>query len=96
MAAYASSIDALRELLTPGHSLCAYGSCRVTNITQDIHCMTNGIEYCAVQVTCDSNIQYGIQAFGEEAIELHKEALRLSGKKIEELKERIPILYNAS
>ena len=81
--AYASSIDALRELLTPGNSLSAYGSCRVTNITQDIHCTTNGVEYCAVQVTCDGNIQYGIQALGEEAIKLHKEALRLSGKKME-------------
>jgi hypothetical protein len=33
--------------------------------------MTNGIEYCAVEVTCDGNVQYGIQAYGEEAIELH-------------------------
>ena len=38
--------------------------------------MINGIEYCAVEITCDDATQYGIQAYGEEAIELHKEALR--------------------
>ena len=38
--------------------------------------MVNGIEYCAVEITCDDATQYGIQAYGEEAIELHEEALR--------------------
>jgi hypothetical protein len=38
--------------------------------------MINGIEYCAVEITCDDTTQYGIQAYGDEAIELHKEALR--------------------
>lgn len=38
--------------------------------------MINGIEYCAIEITCDDGTQYGIQAHGEEAIELHKEALR--------------------
>jgi hypothetical protein len=33
------------------------------------------LEFISCQQHCDSNIQYGIQAFGEEAIELHKEAL---------------------
>jgi hypothetical protein len=54
--------------------------------------MTNGIRYCAVEVTCNGNVQYGIQAYGEEAIELHKEALRLSEKKHIEGKERLPLL----
>jgi hypothetical protein len=40
--------------------------------------MTDGIEYYAVEVTCKDSTQYGIQAYGQEAIELHKEALRLS------------------
>jgi hypothetical protein len=35
----------------------------------------NGIEYCAVEITCDDAMQYGIQTYGE-AIGLHKEALK--------------------
>jgi hypothetical protein len=77
MAAYVSSIDALRELLTPPS---VFGNCRITSIPQNMRYMTNGIEYCALEVTCDGNVQYGIQAYGEEAIELHKEALGLSKK----------------
>ena len=38
--------------------------------------MVNGIEYCAVEITCDDATQYGIQAYGDEATELHKEAAR--------------------
>jgi hypothetical protein len=34
--------------------------------------MKNGIEYFFVEVTCDDSTQYGIQAYGEEAIELYK------------------------
>jgi hypothetical protein len=37
-----------------------------------------GIEYCLVEVTCDDGEQYGIQAFGREAEQLHKEALKRS------------------
>ena len=33
-------------------------------------------EYCLVEVTCNNGEQYGIQAFGGEAVQLHKEALR--------------------
>jgi hypothetical protein len=36
--------------------------------------LENGIEYCLVEVTCDDGEQYGIQAFGREAVQLHKEA----------------------
>jgi hypothetical protein len=40
--------------------------------------LKNGIEYCLVEVTCDDGEQYGIQAFGGEAVQLHKEALKRS------------------
>jgi hypothetical protein len=40
--------------------------------------LKNGIEYCLVEVTCDDGEQYGIQAFGGEAAQLHKEAVRRS------------------
>jgi hypothetical protein len=49
--------------------------CRITEIPQDILHTINGIEYCAVEITCDVAMQYGIQTYGE-AIGLHKEALR--------------------
>lgn len=69
MALYDSSVQALQRLLTSG-------TCSITKIPQGIPHMINGIEYCAIEITCDNGTQYGIQAHGEEAIELHKEALR--------------------
>ena len=39
--------------------------------------MNNGIEYYFVEVTCKDGIQYGIQAFGQEAITLHEETMKL-------------------
>lgn len=63
MDSHNNSVDALRRLLSTGQSSPS-GS------------MINGIEYCPVEITCDDATQYGIQAYGEEAIELHKEALR--------------------
>ena len=70
-----SSIHALQRLLSTNLSSSS-GNCRITKIPQNITHMINGIEYCAVEITCDDGTQYGIQAHGEEAIELHKEALR--------------------
>jgi hypothetical protein len=56
--------------------------------------MVNGIEYCPIEITCDAT-QYGIQAYGEEAIELHKEALRHYMLE-KEGKKDIPLAYNIS
>ena len=39
--------------------------------------MNNGIEYYFVEVTCNDGIQYGIQAFGEEALALYDETMNL-------------------
>ena len=39
--------------------------------------MNNGIEYYFVEVTCNDGIQYGIQAFGEEALALYYETMNL-------------------
>jgi hypothetical protein len=36
--------------------------------------MTNGLKYYSVEVTCSDGIQYGIQAYGDEAEDLYKEA----------------------
>jgi hypothetical protein len=38
--------------------------------------MRNGIEYCFIEVICSDGTQYGLQAYGEEAKELYREAYR--------------------
>jgi hypothetical protein len=110
MASYTDSIHALRELLASNLS---YSSCcSITKISQNISHLSNGIEYCLIEITCDDGIQYGIQACGDGAIQLHKEALKYykqqplqSGKQEgekekEEKKERhqviTPFVYNVS
>jgi hypothetical protein len=39
--------------------------------------MNNGIEYYYVEVTSNDGIQYGIQAFGEEAIDLYNITMKM-------------------
>ena len=75
MTRYGNSIDALQDLFQPTSGQPLDCACRITKLTHDAS-LENGIEYCLVEVTCDNGEQYGIQAFGEEAIELHKEALK--------------------
>jgi hypothetical protein len=76
---YTNSISALQQLLFSGPPN-AEGDdsqknvhCHITKKSQNICHVINGIEYCSVEVTCDNGSQYGIQAFGDEAIELYKE-----------------------
>jgi hypothetical protein len=37
--------------------------------------LSNGIEYTFVEITCADGIQYGLQAYGKEALELNRVAL---------------------
>ena len=71
-----NSIHALRGLLQPDYGGRSVAGCRITKLSREIYLLENGIEYCHVEVTCGGGEQYGIQAFGEEAVELHKEALK--------------------
>ena len=48
--------------------------CYMTKGSRELSFTEDGQEYCFVQVTCDDGVQYGIQAFGDEAIELYEEA----------------------
>jgi hypothetical protein len=64
---YDSSIDALRDLLS---------SQQITDITANLSHLTNGIEYSFVEVTCNDGVQYGLQAYGKEALELNRVALQ--------------------
>ena len=68
---YGSSIEALHDL---------FGSRTVTEISVNLSQLTNGIEYVFVETTCDDGSQYGLQAYGKEALELHREVLEISNK----------------
>ena len=70
---YSSSIEALHDLLR---------SRRVTDISANLSRLTNGIGYVFVEITCHDGSQFGLQAYGEEALELHRVALEISNKLI--------------
>ncbi|HEY7079066.1 MAG TPA: hypothetical protein VH500_05150 [Nitrososphaeraceae archaeon] len=90
---YKSSIDALRQLMSPepqrGSRILISnesGQCCCTIIANPngIFFTKSGIEYYLVEITCSDEIQYKIQAFGDEAIQLHNEVQRLSYSKQKE------------
>ena len=51
-------------------------SCQITKMSNNISYLTNGLKFYCVEVTCSDGIQYGIQAYGEEAVDLYKVAHR--------------------
>lgn len=65
---YGSSIDALHDLKN---------SCQITDITTSLLHLANGIEYSFVEVTCSDGTQYGLQAYGNEALELNRVAFQI-------------------
>ena len=102
---YANSITALQQLLFSGLSTPTSSAkeeeeeesdgnkknirCHITKKPQNISHMRNGVEYCSVEVTCDDGSQYGIQAYGDEAIDLYKEIYKccMCGMPPKELKK---------
>jgi hypothetical protein len=72
--AYNDSTDALKQLVL----LRLYGG-SITRSSGIVSVLANGIPYFFVEVTCQDGSQYGIPAYGEEAIELQKEATRITG-----------------
>jgi len=50
---------------------------RITKSPSGISVLSNGLPYFYVEVTADNGSQFGIQAYGEEAVELHNEAFRM-------------------
>ncbi len=90
---YKSSIDALRQLMSSepqkGNSVLISderGQCCCTIIANPngIFFTKSGIEYYFVEISCSGDIQYKIQAFGDEAIQLYNEVQRLSHSKQKE------------
>jgi hypothetical protein len=50
---------------------------RITKIPSGLSVLSNGLPYYYVEVTGDNGSQFGIPAYGEEAILLHNEAIRM-------------------
>lgn len=49
---------------------------RITKKPGGLSLLSNGLPYYYVEVTGDNGSQFGIPAYGDEAIQLHNEALR--------------------
>jgi len=73
---HSNSIEALRDLVS---------TYSITEITANLSHLINGVEFSFVEVTCNDGMQYGLQAYGKEAIELNRiayqEILKTSYKK---------------
>jgi len=50
---------------------------RISKIPSGLSVLSNGLPYYYVEVTGDNGSQFGIPAFGDEAIRLHNEAVRM-------------------
>ena len=64
-------MDASKRLLT----LCTRENGKITRYPERLRILDNGVEHYFVEVTCEDGIQYGLQAYGEEAIALYKETM---------------------
>jgi hypothetical protein len=71
---YTGVIDAFEEVVSGKGEGNLGSSCRLIRISKDNVTLGNGMEYCFVEITCSNGIQYGIEAFGEEAMELRRRA----------------------
>ena len=76
------------------NSSLSFYKCHITKISEDMSYLGNEVKYCFVEVTCNNGNQYGIQAFGHEAVELYKEALKHLSQEKEE--EKSPVIYKIS
>ena len=56
--------------------LCTRENGKITRCPQRLRILDNGVEHYFVEVTCDDGIQYGLQAYGEEARALYKETMK--------------------
>lgn len=65
---FGSSIEALQVLQSSND---------ITDISTSLAILANGIEYTFVEITCSDGVQYGLQAFGNEALALNKAAHKI-------------------
>jgi len=69
-------MDASNRLLM----LCNRENGKFTRYPENLRKLDNGVEHYFVELTCSDGIQYGLQAYGEEAISLYKETMKTLGK----------------
>ena len=69
-------MDASKRLLM----ICNRENGKITRFPENLQKLNNGVEHYFVEVTCSDGIQYGLQAYGEEAISLYKETMKTLGK----------------
>ena len=50
---------------------------RISKIPSGLSVLSNGLPYYYVEVTGDNGSQFGIPAYGDEAIRLHNEAIQM-------------------
>ena len=81
---YGSSIEALRDLSRLNN---------ITKISTSLTVLENGLKYSFVEVTCSDGIQYGLQAYGNEALDLNKVAQEIIPEE-QEPKMLLPILLS--
>jgi hypothetical protein len=80
---YSSATEALKGLMAgTAAELEEKGlECQITKlISPSSGQLSNGIDYCFVEVTCENGVQYGIPAYGKEAEELYRLAMRYLSK----------------
>jgi hypothetical protein len=69
-------MDASKRLLV----LCNRENGKITRHPENLRKLDNDVEHYFVEVTSRDGIQYGLQAYGEEAISLCKETMKTLGK----------------
>ena len=68
---YVSSIDALRQVMqSEGKD--------IVKISPRGYALSNGLDYCCVELKSKDGTDYSVQAYGKEAIELYDQAKNLS------------------
>lgn len=77
---YGGIVDAFKSLVSgearSSEEISSSGSTyRITRLSEEGTYLCNGLEYCFVEVTFGDGVQYGIDAYGDEALALRREAL---------------------
>ena len=68
-----TTADAFRDLVTGKYDETRGIQWSITSLSPKKTLMSNGMQYCFAEVTFKNGIQYGIEAFGEEAEDLFDE-----------------------
>ena len=61
-------------------ALCSSENGKITRYPESLRTLDNGVEHYFVEVTSKEGIQYGLQAYGNEAVELYKQTMRSLGR----------------